>query len=167
MKLGEKLRYLREVEGTLRGLDRELSQVELARLVEKEMGKSISQSYLSQIESGSRPHLTNSTRLLLSRFFKVHPGYLVDDPEGFTNELVSDLGAVEDKLDLWLISGAERFCRDMELHHALLTIAKHKDSRMCLLLLGTILENPGLAERLIEVLKAPPSTPAPKPRRRS
>jgi len=167
MTLGEKLRYLREVEGTLRGLDRELSQVELARLVEKEMGKSISQSYLSQIESGSRPHLTNSTRLLLSRFFKVHPGYLVDDPEGFTNELVSDLGAVEDKLDLWLISGAERFCRDMELHHALLTIAKHKDSRMCLLLLGTILENPGLAERLIEVLRAQPAQPAPKSRRRS
>ena len=167
MTLGEKLRYLREVEGTLRGLDRELSQVELARLVEKEMGKSISQSYLSQIESGSRPHLTNSTRLLLSRFFKVHPGYLVDDPEGFTNELVSDLGAVEDKLDLWLISGAERFCRDMELHHALLTIAKHKDSRMCLLLLGTILENPGLAERLIEVLRAQPAPPTPKSRRRS
>ena len=167
MTLGEKLRYLREVEGTIRGLDRELSQVELARLVEKEMGKSISQSYLSQIESGSRPHLTNSTRLLLSRFFKVHPGYLVDDPEGFTNELVSDLGAVEDKLDLWLISGAERFSRDMELHHALLTIAKHKDSRMCLLLLGTILENPGLAERLIEVLRAQPAQPAPKSRRRS
>ena len=166
MTLGEKLRYLREVEGTIRGLDRELSQVELARLVEKEMGKSISQSYLSQIESGSRPHLTNSTRLLLSRFFKVHPGYLVDDPEGFTNELVSDLGAVEDKLDLWLISGAERFCRDTELHHALLTIAKHKDSRMCLLLLGEILENPGLAERLIEVLKTQPA-PAPKSRRRS
>ena len=167
MTLGEKLRYLREVEGTLRGLDRELSQVELARLVEKEMGKSISQSYLSQIESGSRPHLTNSTRLLLSRFFKVHPGYLVDDPEGFTNELVSDLGAVEDKLDLWLLSGAERFSRDMELHHALLTIAKHRDSRMCLLLLGTILENPGLAERLIEVLRAQPAQPAPKSRRRS
>ena len=167
MTLGEKLRYLREVEGTIRGLDRELSQVELARLVEKEMGKSISQSYLSQIESGSRPHLTNSTRLLLSRFFKVHPGYLVDDPEGFTNELVSDLGAVEDKLDLWLISGAERFCRDTELHHALLTIAKHKDSRMCLLLLGTILENPGLAERLIEVLRAQPAPSAPKSRRRS
>ena len=167
MTLGEKLRYLREVEGTLRGLDRELSQVELARLVEKELGKSISQSYLSQIESGARPHLTNATRMLLARFFKVHPGYLVDDPEGFQNELVSDLGAVEDKLDLWLISGAERFCRDVELHHALLTVAKHKDSRMCLLLLDTILENPGLAERLIEVLKAPPATAAPKPRRRS
>ena len=35
MTLGEKLRYLREVEGTIRGLDRELSQVELARMVEK------------------------------------------------------------------------------------------------------------------------------------
>ena len=86
--------------------------------------------------------------MLLARFFKVHPGYLVDDPEGFQNELVSDLGAVEDKLDLWLISGAERFCRDVELHHALLTVAQHKDSRMCLVLLGAILENPGLAERL-------------------
>ena len=60
---------------------------------------------------------------------------------------------MEDKLDLWLISGAERFCRDVDLHHALLTVAKHKDSRMCLILLGTILENPGLAERLIEVLE--------------
>ena len=167
MTLGEKLRYLREVEGTLRGLDRELSQVELARMVEKELGKSISQSYLSQIESGTRPHLTNATRMLLARFFKVHPGYLVDDPEGYSKELVSDLGVVENKMDLWLISGAERFSRDADLHHSLLTAAKHKDSRMCLILLGTILENPGLAERLMEVLKAPPSTPAPKPGRRS
>jgi transcriptional regulator with XRE-family HTH domain len=69
MKLGEKIRYLREVEGTLRGLDREISQLELARLIGKEMGKSISQSYLSQIESGARPHLTNGTRMLLARFF--------------------------------------------------------------------------------------------------
>ena len=167
MTLGEKLRYLREVEGTIRGLDRELSQVELARMIQKDLGKSISQSYLSQIESGTRPHLTNSTRMLLARFFKVHPGYLVDDPEGFSNELMSDLGAPEDKLDLWLISGAEHFSRDADLHHALLTTAKHKDSRMCLILLGTILENPGLAERLIEVLKAPPATSAPKARRRS
>src|ERR1051326_2485826 len=155
MRLGEKLRYLREVEGTLRGMDRELSQIELARLIQKELGKSISQSYLSQIESGARPHLTNATRMLLARFFKVHPGYLVDDPEGFQNELISDVGALEDKLDLWLVSGAERFARDADLHHALLTIARHADSRMCILVLGTILENPGLAERLMEVLKAP------------
>jgi transcriptional regulator with XRE-family HTH domain len=69
----------------------------------------ISQSYLSQIESGARPHLTNTTRLLLARFFKVHPGYLVDDPEGYHAELLSDARALEDKLDLWLIGGAERF----------------------------------------------------------
>jgi transcriptional regulator with XRE-family HTH domain len=174
MTLGEKLRYLREVEGTIRGLDREISQIELSRLIQKDLGKSISQSYLSQIESGARPHMTNSTRILLARFFKVHPGYLVDDPEGFSNELVSDLGAVEDKVDLWLIGGAERFRREVELHHALLTIAKHDDSRMCLILLGTILENPGLAERLIEVLKSPAGAVAPaakiaspKPKRRS
>jgi len=168
MRLGEKLRYLREVEGTLRGMDRELSQQELARLIQKELGKSISQSYLSQIESGARPHLTNSTRMLLARFFKVHPGYLVDDPEGFQNELISDVGALEDKLDLWLVSGAERFRRDAELHHALLTVARHADSRMCVVLLGEILENPGLAERLMEVLKAPaPPNHRNKPRRRS
>ena len=167
MKLGEKLRYLREVEGALRGLDRDLSQLEMARLIQKDLGKSISQSYLSQIESGARPHLTNSSRMLLARFFKVHPGYLVDDPEGFSNELISDIGALEDKLDLWLVGGAERFSRDAEMHHALLTIARHADSRMCIMLLGTILENPGLAERLIEVLKAPAPAPGRKPRRRS
>src|SRR5882672_7846747 len=138
MKLGEKLRYLREVEGALRGLGRDLSQQELARLVQKEQGKSISQSYLSQIESGARPHLTNSTRLLLARFFKVHPGYLVDDPEGYQNELISDIGALEDKLDLWLINGAERFRRDPDLSQALLKIARHEDSGMCMVLLGAI-----------------------------
>jgi transcriptional regulator with XRE-family HTH domain len=171
MTLGEKLRYLREVEGALRGFGREISQAELARMIQKELGKSISQSYLSQIEGGSRPHLTNSTRMLLAKFFKVHPGYLVGDPEGYQNELVSDLGVIEDKLDLWLVSGAERFDRDPELHQALLTVARHRDSRMCLVLLGEILENPGLAERLIEVLRGPSPTPAPapaaKPRRRS
>jgi transcriptional regulator with XRE-family HTH domain len=167
MKLGEKLRYLREVEGALRGVDRELSQQEVARLVQKELGKSISQSYLSQIESGARPHMSNSTRMLLARFFKVQPGYLVDDPEGFHNELVSDVGAREDKLDLWLVQGAERFSRDPELHQALLAVARHSDSRMCVVLLGEILENPGLADRLMEVLRgqAPPANG--KTRRRS
>ena len=92
MKLGEKLRYLREVEGTLRGLGRELTQQEVVRLLKKEMGNTISQSYLSQIESGARPHLTNSTRMLLATFFKVHPGYLVDDPEGYSTELISSVG---------------------------------------------------------------------------
>jgi transcriptional regulator with XRE-family HTH domain len=156
MKLGDKLRYLREVEGTLRGLGRGMTQQEVVRSIKKELSKSISQSYLSQIESGARPHLTNSSRMLLARFFKVHPGYFVDDPEGYSTELISDVGALEDKLDLWLINGAERFRRDPELHDALVTVARHESSRICLVLLGAILENPGLAERLLQVLK--PST---------
>jgi len=80
MTLGEKVRYLREVEGALRGFGREMTQQEVVRAMKMEQRNSISQSYLSQIESGQRPHLTNQTRLLLARFFKVHPGYLVDDP---------------------------------------------------------------------------------------
>jgi transcriptional regulator with XRE-family HTH domain len=153
MKLGAKLRYLREVEGTLRGLGRAMTQQELVRAIKKESRRAISQSYLSQIESGARPHLTNATRMLLAQFFKVHPGYLVDDPEGYSTELVSDLGVLENRLDLWLINGAERFERDLDLHEALVTIARHSDSRMCLVLLGAILNNPGLAERLLQVLR--------------
>src|ERR1044071_2740173 len=118
MSLGEKLRYLREVEGALRGLGRDMTQQEIVRAIKKEQKKSISQSYLSQIENGARPHLTNATRMLLARFFKVHPGYLVDDPEGCHTELLSDLRVAEDNLDLWLISGAERFGRDAEVCHA-------------------------------------------------
>jgi len=153
MTLGEKMRYLREVEGTLRGLGREMTQQELVKAIREDLGKTISQSYLSQIERGTRPHLTNSTRMLLARFFKVHPGYLVDDPEGFSNELLSDVSALEDRLDLWLINGAERFRRDPETSHALLEVARHEDSRGCLILLGAILETPKLAERLLQVLK--------------
>src|SRR6195952_4107701 len=115
MKLGEKLRYLREVEGALRGLDRAMTQQEIVRAIEQDLKKKLSQSYLSQIESGTRPHLTSTSRMLLAKFFKVHPGYLVDDPEGYSTELISDVGAREDKLDLWLVSGAERFRNDPEL----------------------------------------------------
>jgi transcriptional regulator with XRE-family HTH domain len=153
MKLGEKLRYLRLMEGTLRGLDRELTQQEITRALKEETGSGLSQSYLSQIESGARPHLTNSSRMLLAKFFKVHPGYLVDDPEGYHTELVSDVRVGEDALDLWLISGAERFRRDPKICNALLQLAKHEDSRKCLVLLTAILETPELVDRLLEVLK--------------
>src|SRR6202046_4814248 len=153
MKLSDKLKYLREVEGSLRGLGRAMTQQELVRAIAAEMDSPISQSYLSQIESGARPHLTNTTRLLLARFFKVHPGYLVDDPEGYHAELLSDLRTTEDKLDLWLIAGAERFCRDARLCQALLTLAHHEDSRRCLLLLKAVLDTPSLADRLLQVLK--------------
>lgn len=153
MKLGEKIRYLREVEGTLRGLGRAMTQQEVVAAIRERLGKNISQSYLSQIESGARPHLTNSSRMLLAKFFSVHPGYLVDDPEGYHTELLSDLRASEDKLDLWLINGAEQFRRDPEVSEALLALARHEDSRRCLLLMGAILDTPNLAERLLQVLR--------------
>ena len=154
MKLSDKIRYLREVEGSLRGLGRAMTQQELVRAMASEAkGRTISQSYLSQIESGARPHLTNTTRLLLAKFFKVHPGYLVEDPEDFQAELRTvEIG--EDKLDLWLVAGAERFGRqDPELCRALLSISQANDSRRSLLLLESILKTPALAERLSAALK--------------
>jgi transcriptional regulator with XRE-family HTH domain len=157
MMLGEKIRYLREVEGSLRGLGRPLTQLELVRAIRKEQGKSISQSYVSQIESGSRPHMTQSTRTLLARFFKVHPGFLVDDPEGYHTELVSDLRTTEGKLDVWLLQGSERFASDPQVSEVMLKAARQKDTRRCFLLLGAILDTPGLAERLLEALKPGPA----------
>ena len=153
MKLGEKIRYLREVEGSLRGLGRPMTQQEIVRAVRQELRKSISQSYLSQIESGARPHMTQSSRALLAKFFKVHPGFLVDDPEGYHTELTSDLRTTEGQLDVWLLQGSERFVGDPEVSRVLIKAAREKDTRRCLLLLGAILDTPGLAERLLEALR--------------
>ncbi len=158
MKLSDKIRYLREVEGSLRGLDRAMTQQEVVRAIaEESKGKTISQSYLSQLESGARPHLTNTTRLLLARFFKVHPGYLVEDPSDFQSELRTS-EVMDDKLDLWIVAGAERFGRqDPELCRALLAIAHHADSRRCFLLLEAVLKTPSLLDRLWAVLHPAPT----------
>jgi transcriptional regulator with XRE-family HTH domain len=155
LKLGEKIRYLREVEGSLRGLGRPMTQQEVVRAIGQELGRgaSISQSYLSQIESGSRPHMTQSSRALLAKFFKVHPGFLVDDPEGYHTELTSDLRTTEGQLDVWLLQGSERFASDPEVSKVLIKAAREKDTRRCLLMLGAVLDTPGLAERLLEALR--------------
>ena len=175
MKLGEKIRYLREVEGSLRGLGRPMTQQEIVIALRQEQGRgrgltkngltkngltkngaakrTISQSYLSQIESGARPHMTQSSRALLAKFFKVHPGFLVDDPEGYHTELTSDLRTTEGQLDVWLLQGSEKFASDAEVSHVLIKAAREKDTRRCLLLLGAILDTPGLAERLLEALR--------------
>jgi transcriptional regulator with XRE-family HTH domain len=153
MTLGEKIRYLREVEGSLRELGRSMTQQEVVLAVKRELGKTISQSYLSQIERGTRRHMTQSSRTLLAKFFKVHPGFLVDDPEGYHTELVSDLRTTEGKLDVWLLQGSERFVSDREVSDVLLKVARHPDTRSCFLLLGAILDTPGLAERLLEALR--------------
>lgn len=152
MTLGDKIRSLRAVEGSLRGLNRPMTQQEMAAAMKRETGRTLSQAYLSQLESGSRPHLTHTTRELLARFFRIYPGFLVSDPEGYTPELQSELRAIDAKIDSWLFAGAEQFASDKDLHHAFETIAKHRDSRQALLLLAEILRAPGLAERLAEVL---------------
>jgi transcriptional regulator with XRE-family HTH domain len=152
MTLAQKLRQLRELEGELRGLGRELTQSELVRAIRTELGETISQSYLSLIENGSRKHLSHESRQLLARFFKVHPGYLVSDPPGFHTELASEAATGEPALDRWLADGAARFAHDAELADALERIAKHGDSRSCLILLGEMLSMPGLIDQLSETL---------------
>jgi hypothetical protein len=161
MTLGDKLRSLRTVEGSLRGLDRPMTQLEMVNAMKREVGKSLSQAYLSQIECGARPHLTHTTQQLLAKFFRVYPGFLVDDPPGYTRGLQSELRVVDAKVDSWLYAGVGQFTTDAELQRALMVIADHHDSREALLLLAEILRAPGLAERLSEVLR--PASPASAP----
>ena len=153
MTLAEKIRNLRAIEGSLRGLGRPMTQDEVSRAMRKQLGKAISQSYLSQIESGGRPHLTNTTRTLLARFFGIYPGFLVNDPEGYHTELLSELRVRDATLDSWLLAGTERFQSDPELSAALMAIAEVEDSRRPLLLLREILRAPSLMDRLEAVLR--------------
>jgi transcriptional regulator with XRE-family HTH domain len=152
MTLAQKLRQLRQLEGDLRGLGRELTQAELVREIKKDLNETISQSYLSLIEKGSRKHLSNESRQLLARFFKVHPGYLVSDPPGFQTELASEIATTETKLDRWLMDGATRFAHDPPLSLALERLAAHAETRRCLILLGEMISMPGLVDRLSETL---------------
>jgi len=152
MTLAHKVRQLRQLEGDLRGLGRPMTQSELVRGIKQDLGGTISQSYLSLIEKGSRKHLSNESRQLLARFFKVHPGYLVSDPPGFQTELTSDVGTSESRLDRWLMEGASRFAHDPAISSALERLAAHADTRRCLVLLGEMISMPGLVDRLSETL---------------
>src|SRR6476469_4553782 len=127
MTLAHKLCQLRHLEGDLRGLGRPLTQAELVRGIKHDLGATISQSYLSLIEKGARKHLSNESRQLLARFFKVHPGYLVSDPPGFQTELFSEVATSERR-------------------------AAHADTRRCLILLGEMISMPGLVGRLSDTL---------------
>ncbi len=148
MKLSKKLELLRALEGNLRGFKRPLTKSEVARLVEEESGEKISVAYLSQLESGKRPHMTETTRELLARFYKVHPGFFVSDPEGFDPNVTS-VPLDENLLDSWLVSGARQFCvDDPELAHALRLLADHETSRTMLLLLGELAKRPELMDKL-------------------
>jgi transcriptional regulator with XRE-family HTH domain len=136
MRLADKLRHLRAVEGQLRGIGRPLTKVELVRLMNEELGEALSMPYLSQIETGARPHLTERSRELLARFFRVHPGYLVGDPEGFEEQLGSLVEPSPDDVGEWLALRAEEQRADPDLYEALLRVASSPDPRAVLILLG-------------------------------
>jgi len=152
MTLGQKVRMLRQLEGQLRGLDREMTQTEVVHAIKRELKASISQSYLSLIENGTRPHLSQASRQLLAKFFKVHPGFLVSDPPGFETELTSEVAAGESALDRWLLEGANRWAQDAPLAEALQRLAAYPDSRTCLVMIGEMLAMPGLIDRLSDTL---------------
>ena len=82
-----------------------------------------------------------------------------------TGELTSDLRTTEGQLDVWLLQGSERFAADREVSDVLIKLAREKDTRCCILLLGEILNPPGLADRLFDALR--PATLAPATRRLS
>ena len=157
MTLGQKITRLRTLEGFSRGLDRELTQSEVSEGIAKDLGGKLSQSYLSQIESGARRHLTSETRLMLARYFRVHPGHLVDDLDDAAAPVaLIPRRELDDKLDLWLIDGAEQFAMDVQLTRALIAIAKHEKSRECLMLLGSIVDNRHFIDRLVDRLNPEP-----------
>jgi len=91
------------------------------------------------------PHLTHTTRELLARFFRVYPGFLVDDQKATRRACNRELRAIDAKIDSWLFAGAEQFTADPALQRALLTIAELKTLAGRFLLLAEILRTPDLA----------------------
>ena len=129
MNLAEKIKHLREVEGELRGLHRAMTQMEVVKAMQEELETSISQAYLSQLESNKRLHLTASTRDLLSRFFKVHPGYLVSDPPDYSTDLLSEMESETDRMDTWLTASAEEWYVEPILHDFFERLAESEEPR--------------------------------------
>jgi transcriptional regulator with XRE-family HTH domain len=156
MNLAEKIKHLREVEGELRGQNRPMTQMEVVKAMQEELGESISQAYLSQLESAKRLHLTASSRDLLARFFKVHPGYLVSDPPDYSTDLLTEMDADGDRLETWLIANAAEWRAEPELHDLLQQLADSPAPRRYLSLFGKLM-NLSLEEleAVVEALEAP------------
>ena len=130
MNLAEKIKHLREIEGELRGLNRPMTQMEVVRAMQEELGESISQAYLSQLEKAKRLHLTASSRDLLARFFKIHPGYLVSDPPDYNTDLLTDIVKHDtDRLATWLDASAEEWHTEPDLQLLLQYLANAEEPR--------------------------------------
>src|SRR5262249_30869776 len=158
MKIAEKLRALRELEGLCRGLARGLSKAETVKLIREELGERISLPYLSQLERGTRGHMTNTTRLLLARFFRVHPGFLVDDPDNFHEHLGLPIAHRGEALSTWLRLAAARFRHDGIAAEAVSRLAADPERDTALRLLRHVLAVPGLVDRLLHTLETKHTT---------
>src|SRR5215472_13568603 len=140
MEMQQKLKHLRAVEGSMRGLGRPMTQAEVTQEMQRELGETLSQAYLSQIESGKRPHLSAHSRALLARFFKVHPGYLVSDPPGYEVDLLSEMEDPQARLATWLAASAEEWRSDPLIQRVFEKLAEHSDPRQLFELLDDLLE---------------------------
>lgn len=151
MNLSEKIKHLRGVEGELRGFNRPMTQMEIVKAMREEIGESISQAYLSQLEQGKRVHLTASSRDLLARFFKVHPGYLVSDPPDFSTDLLTDMEGETDRLYTWLEASAEEWRVEPSIYGFFERLATVDDPRRYLELFNPLMELP--IEQLEEMVR--------------
>ena len=152
MDLAEKLKHLREVEGELRGLNRSMTQIEVVKAMQEELHESLSQAYLSQIESGKRVHLTASSRHLLASFFKVHPGYLVSDPPDYSTDLITDMEENSDRLGTWLAAGAAEWQTEPIIQNFFEQLASVEDPRYYLALFQRLMYLP--REELETIVRA-------------
>lgn len=140
MNLSEKIKHLREVEGELRGFGRAMTQMEVVRVMQEEMGETISQAYLSQLENGKRVHLTATSRDLLASFFKVQPGYLVSDLADYSTDLMSELENEGDRLLTWLEASSAEWRSEPALQHFFERLASVDDPRRYIDLFNELLD---------------------------
>ena len=155
MNLSEKIKHLREVEGELRGLNRPMTQTEVVKAMQEELHESITQAYLSQLENGKRVHLTASSRDLLSRFFKVQPGYLVSDLPDYSTDLLTDMGYDTDRLETWLLASAEEWRSETLIHQFFTNLAHAEDPRRYLALFLELLDIPiDTLENIVQMIKS-------------
>jgi len=142
MNLSEKIKHLREVEGELRGLNRPMTQMEVVNAMQEELNESISQAYLSQLENGKRVHLTASSRDLLSRFFKVQPGYLVSDLPDYSTDLLTDMDYETDRLSTWLMASAEEWRVEPSIQKFFERLSNAEDPHHTIALLNELMDLP-------------------------
>jgi hypothetical protein len=154
MKLAEKLQHLRFIEGTHRGMGRPMTKAEVVRAMRDEVGESISHPYLCQLEGGSRVHMTARTRDLLARFFKVLPGYLVDDLEGFEVSLRTEIATGPERLRSWFATQAESLTEEPFLAHVMFKLSRAETPEQFVALLDRMLElSPPSLDRVAETIR--------------